>query len=260
MIKDVLLVCALVLCVVLIYRIFVVSQKINNLEEKFVVLDNFSQTLFNYVSNKEESPLTNEITYSNNTSNNLTNNTPPVEEPQQLMQNMATMTGMPGMPGMPSMPGMPMMSQNNTMVENNENDSDSDSESETNETDNFETKEILSDMVSQLKESIINTSKNDLNNDLNDIKELKEELKEETDSVNEDNNNNLVINLSSVSDDVTQLITENSHVNNKKKADDLMKLNMKQLKDLAKANNIPLFNGRSLKTKAILVQDIVKTQ
>jgi hypothetical protein len=256
MIKDVLLVCALVLCVVLIYRIFVVSQKINNLEEKFVVLDNFSQTLFNYVSNKEESPLTNEITYSNNTSNNLTNNTPPVEQSQQPMQNMPVMTDMPTMSNMSAMPMM--MSQNNTMVENNEIESESDSESETNETDNFETKEILSDMVSQLKESIINTSKNDLNNDLNDIKELKEELKEETDSGNEDNN--LVINLSSVSDDVTQLITENSPVNSKKKADDLMKLNMKQLKDLAKANNIPLFNGRSLKTKAILVQDIMKTQ
>jgi cell division protein FtsL len=53
MIKDILLVAALVLSIVLIYRMYIVNQKINNLEEKFIVLDNFSQTLFNFISNKE---------------------------------------------------------------------------------------------------------------------------------------------------------------------------------------------------------------
>jgi methionyl-tRNA formyltransferase len=36
-----------------------------------------------------------------------------------------------------------------------------------------------------------------------------------------------------------------------------MKLNMSQLKDLAKSKNIPLFQGKNIKKKNILVQDIM---
>jgi hypothetical protein len=76
MIKDTLLVCCLILAFVLLYRIYVVSQKINNLEEKFIILDNFSQTLFNYISttntNQQKSvepAKPNIITYSNSENN-----------------------------------------------------------------------------------------------------------------------------------------------------------------------------------------------
>ena len=80
MIKDTLLVCSLVLAFVLLYRIYVVSQKINNLEEKFIILDNFSQTLFNYISTSNdtqkqveqkqpEQAKANVITYSNANNN-----------------------------------------------------------------------------------------------------------------------------------------------------------------------------------------------
>jgi hypothetical protein len=252
MIKDVLLVCALVLCVVLLYRIFVVSQKINNLEEKFVVLDNFSQTLFNYISNKEESPLSNEITYSNNTPNV---NTSPVQMPMQMPLQMPMQMPLQMPVQMPLQNNIPFDINN---LNNNYNETSE--TSETKETENFETKEILSDMVSQLKNSIIDTSKEELTNDLNDVSELKQEFEELID-VEDKPNNNLVINLSSISDDVTQLINENSPVsNNKKKEDDLMKLSVKQLKDLAKAKNIPLFNGRVSKNKNVLVQDIMKAQ
>ena len=57
---------------------------------------------------------------------------------------------------------------------------------------------------------------------------------------------------------ITQLINEsNPAVNHKKKQEDLMKLNMNQLKDLAKSKNIPLSQGKNIKKKNILVQDIM---
>ena len=67
MIKDVLLVSALILSIVLIYRMYVVNQKINNLEEKVNVLDNFSQSIFNYITNNDEKEKDKEhvVTYSN---------------------------------------------------------------------------------------------------------------------------------------------------------------------------------------------------
>jgi len=219
MIKDVLLVSALILSIVLIYRMYVVNQKINNLEEKFVVLDNFSQTLFNYISNKEESPLTNEITYSNN-------DTKKVDAPSvNAVENEAN---------------------------NNAEESDSDSESESDdikETENFESKEILSEMVSQLKESNLVVA-----DDKKEVEKI-EETVEETTEVKEETKPTEFLTENYV---VTQLINESTPVvNTKKKQEDLMKLNMNQLKDLAKSKNIPLFQGRNIKKKNILVQDIM---
>ena len=136
MIKDTLLVCCLILVFVLIYRIYVVGQKINNLEEKFIILDNFSQTLFNYIS-------------TSNDSNQQ-------KQAEQAKANIITYSN----------------AQNNES--NSESDDESDSESSEPEekaenkntvesTENFETKEILSDMVSQLKESIIQNNKETFN-------------------------------------------------------------------------------------------------
>jgi 2,3-bisphosphoglycerate-independent phosphoglycerate mutase len=200
MIKDILLVAALVLSIVLIYRMYIVNQKINNLEEKFIVLDNFSQTLFNFISNKEEANLTNEITYSNNDSK-----------------------------------------KEDTLENNVESD-------DIKETENFDTKEILSDMVSQLKESNLSVKEED-KHEVEKIEEEEEAEEEKETKPTEFLSENLV---------VTQLINEsNPVVNTKKKQEDLMKLNMNQLKDLAKSKNIPLFQGRHIKKKNILVQDIM---
>jgi len=220
MIKDVLLVSALILSIVLIYRMYVVNQKINNLEEKFVVLDNFSQTLFNYISNKEESPLTNEITYSNNESKKI---------------------------------DAPSINAVENEVNNNAEESDSDSESESDdikETENFESKEILSEMVSQLKESNLVVV-----DDKKEVEKIEETVEETTEVKEEETKPTEFLTENSV---VTQLINESNPVlNTKKKQEDLMKLNMTQLKDLAKSKNIPLFQGRNIKKKNILVQDIM---
>jgi len=74
MIKDTLLISALVISFVLLYRIYIQSQKINNLEEKFNILDNFTQTMFKYIVTNEskEKDKENIITYSNN--DNKSNN------------------------------------------------------------------------------------------------------------------------------------------------------------------------------------------
>jgi 2,3-bisphosphoglycerate-independent phosphoglycerate mutase len=214
MIKDVLLVSALVLSIVLIYRMYIVNQKINNLEEKFIVLDNFSQTLFNFISNKEESHLTNEITYSNNDSKK--EDTP-------------------------------------------ENNVESD---DIKETENFDTKEILSDMVSQLKESNLSVKEEDNH----EVEKIEEEDNHEVEKIEEEDNHEVEeketrpTEFLSENLVVTQLINESSPViNTKKKQEDLMKLNMTQLKDLAKSKNIPLFQGKNIKKKNILVQDIMNS-
>ena len=218
MIKDVLLVSALILSIVLIYRMYVVNQKINNLEEKFVVLDNFSQTLFNYISNKDESPLTNEITYSNNENKKVS--APSVN----AVEN----------------------EENNNAEDDNESSSESESD-DIKETDNFDTKEILSDMVSQLKESNL-VAKEEVEKIEETVEETAEETAEETKPTEFLTENSVI----------TQLINESNPVlNSKKKQEDLMKLNMNQLKDLAKSKNIPLFQGRNIKKKNILVQDIM---
>lgn len=220
MIKDVLLVSALILSIVLIYRMYVVNQKINNLEEKFVVLDNFSQTLFNYISNKEESPLTNEITYSNNENKKVDALSVNADENEE-----------------------------NNAEDDNESSSESESD-DIKETENFDTKELLSDMVSQLKESNL-VVKEEVEKIEETVVETVEETVEETTETkpNEFLSENMVI---------TQLINEsNPVVNHKKKQEDLMKLNMNQLKDLAKSKNISLSQGKNIKKKNILVQDIM---
>jgi hypothetical protein len=232
MIKDTLLVCSLVLAFVLLYRIYVVSQKINNLEEKFIILDNFSQTLFNYIS--------------------TSNDTQKQVEQKQSEQAKAN-----------------VITYSNT---NNNSDSESDEESDTESekvehlenvtknhvesTENFETKEILSDMVSQLKESIIQKNQETLSNELKEVDELKESLKEnDTDSVSK-NNLDVFNSPSDVSPIETILVT---HVTKKKEAD-LQNMTVPELKELAKKQNVTVTNGKKQKTKTELIKDLLVSQ
>lgn len=233
MIKDTLLVCCLILVFVLIYRIYVVGQKINNLEEKFIILDNFSQTLFNYIS-------------TSNDSNQQ-------KQAEQAKANIITYSN----------------AQNN--VSNSESDDESDTESSEPEektenkntvesTENFETKEILSDMVSQLKESIIQNNKEALSNELKEVDELKESLKEnDTDSVSKNNLNvfNSPSDVRPIETDVeTTLVTQVT----KKKEADLQNMTVAELKELAKKQNVTVTNSKKQKTKTELIKDLLASQ
>jgi hypothetical protein len=230
MIKDTLLVCSLVLAFVLLYRIYVVSQKINNLEEKFIILDNFSQTLFNYIST------------SNDTQKQVEQ-----KQTEQAKANVITYSN-----------------TNNNQLDS-ESDEESDTESEKVEhlenvknqvesTENFDTKEILSDMVSQLKESIIQNNKDTLSNELKEVDELKESLKEnDTDSVSKTN-----LDVFNSPNDVRPIETdvETTHVTKKKEAD-LQNMTVPELKELAKKQNVTVTNGKKQKTKTELIKDLL---
>ncbi len=145
MIKDTLLICSLILCFVLLYRIYVVSQKINTLEEKFTILDNFSQTLFTYIAarddkQEDEDKKEDMITYSNESNKNEESED---DENKEVYR--------------------PTKNKNNERL-----------------TDNFESKEIMSEMVSQLKESLLTMANsgrqdNNENNNENIIAQNEEE-------------------------------------------------------------------------------------
>jgi len=232
MIKDTLLVCSLVLAFVLLYRIYVVSQKINNLEEKFIILDNFSQTLFNYIST------------SNDTQKQVEQ-----KQSEQAKANVITYSN----------------ANNNS---DSESDEESDTESEKVEhlenvtknhvesTENFETKEILSDMVSQLKESIIQKNHETLSNELKEVDELKESLKENDNESVSKNNLDVFNSPSDVSPIETTLFTQVT----KKKEADLQNMTVPELKKLAKKQNVTVTNGNKQKTKTELIKDLLVNQ
>ena len=103
----------------------------------------------------------------------------------------------------------------------------------------FESKEILSEMVSELKESLIKTNTENLNNDLNQIQELKQELKQESSS------NELFTLLNNVStENIVSMDTSVENVqtdkSSKKKEEDLNKMTLAEIKALAKIKNISL--------------------
>ena len=230
MIKDTLLVSALVISFVLLYRIYIQSQKINNLEEKVSVIDNFTQSIFNFVTSKIEKEDEKEVTYSNN--------------------------------GV-----LPKPSKLSPIIEKNSNEEDTESESEPNiyNTDNIskdetksetvESKELLSEMVSELKQSLIKTNTENLNNDLNQVQELKEELRE--------NSSNELFNLlNNVStDNIVSMDTSIENVQTdkslKKKEEDLNKMNLAELKSLAKKKNISMMTSNKPKKKESLIKDLL---
>lgn len=230
MIRDTLIVCCVVICLVLFYRMYVLNNKINNLEEKVSVLDNFTQSIFNFVTSKTEGKEgkeeEKEVTYSN-TQNKLS-----------------------------------------TIVENNSNDEENDTESETNvyntanvekdetKSETVDSKELLSEMVSELKESLIKTTNENLNNELNQIQELKQELKQESSSSELFNllNNVSTENIVSMDTPVENVQTDKS---SKKKEEDLNKMNLTELKSLAKKKNISILTNNKPKKKETLIQDLL---
>jgi hypothetical protein len=205
---------------------YILNQKINSLEEKTSVLDNFSQSIFQFITQREEAKLKDqekdqvkEVVYSNQA---------------------------------PSTPLAPK----------NDSDADAEVESESDEnqydvtdeksgeqlSENFESKEILSEMVSELKESLIKNNMENLENDLQQIQELKEELKEEFKEDLKEEKQNLDLDLD---------LTNSETVADKKKEEDLNKMSLADIKLLAKNKNIPLVKQNKPKKKELLIQEIL---
>lgn len=238
MIKDTLLICCVVICLVLFYRMYVLNQKINSLEEKVSVVDNFSQSIFNYISakddNKEE---VKEVTYSNNVSGSkLPGNNPSKLSPIAETEDNDDSDSEPH-----------LYNTTTNTLEKDETKSES-----------IESKELLSEMVAELKESLIKTNNENLTNELNQVQELKDELKENS---NDDSSKNELFNiLNNVSTEnmvSMEVPVENIQVELKKKEADLTKLNLNELKNLAKKKNVSLLSSNKPKKKEALIQDIL---
>ena len=259
MIRDTLLICSIVLCCVLFYRIYVMSQQVNNLEEKISVLDTFSQSIYNYVSTKEEKEREDVITYSNQD----------IKEQEKLIKQKITQ----------SIEGL-LNVTNNNVSENinttalNTNQEDSETENESNQynvnqpvnqfedklTENFESKEILSEMVSQLKETLIENnnieeSKDVVEPDVNDESQIETQPNELYNLLNKTFNteNNTLKEFEQPTNNVNT-----KTVDNKKKEEELMKMKLQDLKNLAKKKNIKVMDtSNKPKKKETLVMELL---
>ena len=243
MIKDTLLVSALVISFVLLYRIYIQSQKINNLEEKFNILDNFTQTMFKYIVTNEskEKEKENIITYSNNDSKsndideesnkdtlNEINTNHESEKESEYHEYNALQEN---------------VTQENLIQEISE---------------NYENKEIMSEMVSQLKETLLQNNKELIEKEISDVEELKQELKEELKqdlkkSESSDANSDELFNILNNTD--VPIKSEVSEL--KKKEEELMRMKMGDIKALAKLKNIPLLQHNKPKKKEVLIQNLL---
>ena len=241
MIRDTVLICCIVICCVLFYRMYILNQKINNLEERTSVIDNFSQSIFQFITQKEEARLkqeheqenmtknqtVNEVVYSNNQPLNSNSLTPIVEEETETDDHQYNI--------------------------NNTNSGEKISET-------FESKEILSEMVDQLKESVIQINNENLENELDQIQELKQELKQELST--QDNLFNLLssTDLTSNNQDVKVLdihIENKQELSSKKKEEELLKMSLSEIKALAKIKNISVMKSNKPKKKELLIQEIL---
>jgi len=262
MIRDTLLICSIVLCCVLFYRIYVMSQQVNNLEEKINVLDTFSQSIYNYVSTKEEKEREKDdvVTYSNQD----------IKEQEKLIKERISQ----------SINGL--LNVNNNVSENTNtmplstNQEESETENESNEynvnqpvnqfedklTENFESKEILSEMVSQLKETLIenDTAEKESNNitepEVNDELHTENQPNELYNLLNNTFNteNNTLKEFEQPTNKVNTKI-----VDNKKKEEELMKMKLQDLKNLAKKKNIKVVDtSNKPKKKETLVMELLK--
>jgi len=266
MIKDTLLVCSITLTLVLLYRVYTVSQRINNLEEKINILDNFSQSIFKYMMTNEEDKDKNIITYSNNEelkneeSKNEESKKNNIEEELEL----ETDTHEYNIPTLFNK--VENQSTNNNIIDIKQTNTPN---SSSQITENYESKDIISDMVEQLKESlIVNTVQENKNEEVNT--ELETEINSE---VNEDNNktasqelintetnsnNELfeILNNSPIKLLDTEII-ENKEIDLKKKEEELLKMKLSDLKTLAKKKNISLTHSNKPKKKEQLVQNLL---
>ena len=203
---------------------YVLNQKINNLEEKVSVIDNFSQSIFNFVTSAKEE--VKEVTYSNN-------NVKPAQVPVNTTNDVDAESESESEPN--------KYDVNNVEVD-------------TSKSETGESKELLSEMVAELKESLIQTNTENLNNDLSLVQELKEELKEESST-----NNELYTLLNTTEIKIMDTpVVESVKLSGKKKEEELMKMNLNDLKSLAKKKNIPVMVSNKPKKKEVLIQDLLQ--
>jgi len=109
-------------------------------------------------------------------------------------------------------------------------------------------------MVAELKESLIKSNNENLNNELTQVQELKEELK--------DNSSSELFNLlnNASTNNVVSMDTpiENITTNSSKKKEELSKMTLPELKNLAKKKNIPTMVSNKPKKKETLIQDLLE--
>jgi hypothetical protein len=120
-------------------------------------------------------------------------------------------------------------------------------------TENFESKEVISEMVSQLKETLIQNNIETLQNELQDVAELKNEL-----TSNKDELFDLLNNTTTELKEFDTTETNKVMTDSKKKEEELMKMKVQDLKDLAKKKNIKILDqSNKPKKKETLVKEIL---
>lgn len=247
MIRDTLIVCCIVICCVLFYRMYVLNQKINNLEEKTSVLDNFSQSIFQFITQKEEARLKQEEKTKTQTQPQVLVQ-PHVEietiNQPQLVKEVVYSNNQP------ITPLTPIVEEESETEDNHYNVNNNNSGEKMSET--FESKEILSEMVDELKESVIKSTNESLQNDLEQINELKEEL------TNNNNNEEGLFNLLSSVDINSESQDVKEDLSGKKKEEELNKMSLSEIKALAKIKNIALVKSNKPKKKETLIQEIIE--
>ena len=238
MIKDTLLICSVVISSVLLYRIYILSQKVNNLEEKVNVLDTFTQSIFNYISTKEEE----EIEKNKMDKEEINNKKAEVIQPEKE----------------PVETEITYSNENETEQENYDMNQPI-NQFDDKLTEIFESKEILSEMVSQLKETLIQDKNESLEKDLEDVSELKEELINDTNTeeIKPDELFNFLNKKIEISEDKKIEISEDEKKKTKKE-EELMNMKMSDLKELAKKKNIRILDqSKKPKKKEVLVMEIL---
>jgi hypothetical protein len=238
MIRDTLLVCCIVICCVLFYRMYVLNQKINNLEEKTSVLDNFSQSIFQFITQKEEARLKQEEEKAQQPQVQVQSES--INQPQVVKEVVYSN----------NQPLTPIVEEETETEDNHYNVNNNDSGEKISET--FESKEILSEMVDELKESVIKSTNESLQNDLEQINELKQEL------ANKNTSEDGLYNLLSTVDVNSESQEVKDELNGKKKEEELNKMSVTEIKALAKIKNIALVKSNKPKKKELLIQEILE--
>jgi len=215
---------------------YVLNQKINNLEEKTSVLDNFSQSIFQFVTQKEEARLKQEeedklkqeqdngntVVYSNNISASESK----IEEVEET--------------------------ETEDQQYNVNNTGSGEKISET-----FESKEILSEMVEELNKSSVQNDKEDQKEDTEQLLQQSFDQKQEQDGLfnllsSVDVNNKTETKVLDVH------VESKVEVSDKKKEEELNKMSLNEIKALAKIKNISVMKSNKPKKKELLIQELLK--
>jgi hypothetical protein len=239
----------------------VISQKINSLEEKINVMDTFTQSIFNYISAKEEESIKQDQDREERKrkevqSAELKPNQEQVKQEQVKQEHVKQVL----VEEKQDQVETEVTYSNQLHVESNDTEQENYNihqpinQFEDKLTENFESKEILSEMVSQLKETLIQENKESLQQDLDYVSELKEELnskKEKDDDEDESKPADLFNLLNSTFNAVEK-------DKNKKKEEELMSMKISDLKELAKKKNIRVLDqSKKPKKKEALVMELL---